>query len=79
MAFACAGDGWAFTLGQFAEIYAAKMGANPKALQKVRPDAIGERLALRCRSCLPRRQLAALPAHEQHAIGWGEHGRRLSG
>lgn len=35
VAFACAGDGWAFTLPQFAEIYATKMGANPKALQKV--------------------------------------------
>lgn len=30
-----AGDGWAFTLGQFAALYAAKMGGNPRALQKV--------------------------------------------
>lgn len=35
VAFASAGDGWAFTLGQFAAMYAARMGGNPKALQKV--------------------------------------------
>jgi hypothetical protein len=33
--FRSAGDGWAFTLGQFAAMYAAKMGGNPRALQKV--------------------------------------------
>lgn len=33
--FGSAGDGWAFTLGQFAAMYAAKMGGNPRALQKV--------------------------------------------
>ncbi len=36
VAFACAGDGWAFTVGQMAEMYATKMGANPVALHKVR-------------------------------------------
>ncbi len=35
MAFASAGDGWAFTLGQFAAMYAARLGGSSKALQKV--------------------------------------------
>ncbi|KAK9830922.1 hypothetical protein WJX81_005694 [Elliptochloris bilobata] len=34
VAFASAADGWAFRVGQFAALYAAKMGANPKALAR---------------------------------------------
>ena len=40
VAFASAGDGWAFTVGQFATLYAAKMGGNPAALQRVRPICV---------------------------------------
>ena len=32
VAFASAADGWAFRVGQFAALYAAKMGANQEAL-----------------------------------------------
>lgn len=32
VAFASAADGWAFRIGQFAALYAAKMGANQEAL-----------------------------------------------
>ena len=34
VAFASAADGWAFHVGQFAALYAAKMGANPRALAR---------------------------------------------
>ena len=34
VAFASAADGWAFHIGQFAALYAAKMGANPRALAR---------------------------------------------
>lgn len=34
VAFGSAVDGWAFTLGQFAEIYSKKLGASVDALQK---------------------------------------------
>ena len=34
VAFASAADGWAFRVGQFAALYAAKLGANPRALER---------------------------------------------
>ena len=34
VAFASAADGWAFHVGQFAALYAARMGANPRALAR---------------------------------------------
>lgn len=34
VAFGSAVDGWAFTAGQFAEIYAKKLGASPDVLKK---------------------------------------------
>ena len=34
VAFACALDGWGFTLGKFADIYASKLGASSQALLK---------------------------------------------
>jgi hypothetical protein len=34
VAFASAADGWAFRVGQFAALYAARLGANPRALER---------------------------------------------